>query len=268
MTKRVSLDVLTTSNNRGGATLANLLPIEGGDGLPANDAVDDAKDPQDDGGEQTKQVAETHHREAPRDVDQALHEAVVEESELGHHQGEVELTKDHDNTECNTDGREDKDGEAVVLVAQNSVGAEKAASVHVDPALIGGAALAVVAIIVTDAEVVSIDGQVLNSDDFVAIGGLLCLEASLQRLVFGIALLDKLGVLSGPLEADAVEGASPDIVGAQTLVLSESDSGLISDEPLNQLATEEAASVTRNADDAENSQHGTSDDARDHNNLS
>ena len=108
MTKRVSLDVLTTSNNRGGATLANLLPIEGGDGLPANDAVDDAKDPQDDGGEQTKQVAETHHREAPRDVDQALHEAVVEESELGHHQGDVELTKDHHNTECTVGSSEQK----------------------------------------------------------------------------------------------------------------------------------------------------------------
>jgi len=263
----VSLDVLTTSDNSGGTALANLLPVEGGDGPPAHDAVDNAEDPQDDGSEETKEVAETHHWEAPGDVDQTLDEAVVEEGELGHNQGDVQLTENHDDTESNADTREDEDGEAVVLVAEITVGAEKAAGVHVDPALIRGAAHAVDAIIVVDTEVVNINGEVLHGHELRASGSLLGPETSLEGLVLGIALHHKLGLLGGPLEADAVEGTSPDIVRAETLSIREGNSVSIPNEPPYHGAREKAISITRNADDAKNSEKGAGKNASDHNNL-
>jgi len=178
-----SLDVLATGNNGCGTTSTNLVPLESGDCLPSEDAVQDTNDPEVNGNEETEQVAHAHQQESDGEVDETLDKAVVEESELGGDQRHVKLTKNHHNTEGNCDCGKDEEREAEVLVAEDTVSVEGSADVHVDPALVRRAAIAVDAIVMAHAVVVGGDGEVVESDHLRASGGRLGPEAGLERLI-------------------------------------------------------------------------------------
>ena len=126
------------------------------------------------------------------------------------------------------DTSKDEDGKAVVLVTENTVGAEMVGSVHVVLALIGSAAHAVHTIGVVQAVVMGIDGHVFKRNDLITVGGLLSLPPSLQGQVLGIALHDINRVLSGPDELDELVRTSPEFVGAEALGISEADLTVVS----------------------------------------
>jgi len=261
------LDVLATSNNGCGTTLTNLVPLEGCKSPPAIDAVKDTNDPQHNGREETEQVGKTHAREAIGDVDETLHEAVVEESELGNDQRNVKLTKDHDNTESNADSCEGEDGETMVLVSENIVGTEEGGSVHVELALIGGRALAVNTIRMADAVVMCINGEVITRNVLRTSGGLLSPETSLEGKIFGITFLDKLCSLSSPLEPNDLVRTNPELVAAETLSVRESDLAVICYVPPHDGLSEKVIGISSDGHDTKNREQSTSNDASDHKHL-
>lgn len=119
---------------------------------------------------------------------------------------------------------ENKEGPAVVLVAEDVGRAEDGARVHVDAAvvLVLGAAVVLVA---RHAVVVRLDGQLLQAHRHAAVCQLLRADAVRERLVVGVGLEDAPRRLGRPLPADLLLRALPDVTVPQAACVAERDPG-------------------------------------------
>ena len=93
--KKGSSDVLAAGDDGGGATRADGVPVEGTHGAEAKDAVEHADHNHHERNKETKDVRHAKAEHADKDVDETLHEAVVEERELGRDGRHVQLAQNH-----------------------------------------------------------------------------------------------------------------------------------------------------------------------------
>ena len=117
---------------------------------------------------------------------------------------------------------ENKEGPAVVLVAEDVGRAEDRGRVHVDAAVVLVLRAAVV-LVARHAVVVRLDGQLLQTDCHAAVRQLLRADAVRERLVVGVGLENAPRRLGRPLPAELLVRALPDIAVVQAARVAERD---------------------------------------------
>jgi len=232
------LNVLATSDDGLGATSADLAPLEGSDRTPAVDAVEDADNPHDDGDEQAQDVRHAHDEEADGDVDEALHEAVVEEGELGGHKRHVQLAENHDHTKGDHQRGKNEEGPAHVLVAEEAVRVEDGALVHTDGEMEAGTRVAC-PVVGGHAEVVVGDGEIVKRKLLVTTSYIASSETTSQIMnVVGISLKYAGGTAGVPLESENLVRTSPEIGAGECLIITISHRANICGIPLEEGGSE------------------------------
>jgi len=264
-----TLDVLAAGNNGGGTTSANLVPLEGCQRPPAIDTVQDTDNPHEYCHKQAKQVGHAHHKEANSNVDDALHEAVVEEGELGGDQRHVELTEDHDDAKGNREAGDYEEGEAEVLVTQNTVGVEGCANIHFNLTTILRFRMARDTVVARHAIVVGHDRPVFKRDFRFASDKIFSAETRItERKVVAVCFNNANRVrIPFPFENEKLMLTSPSPSRAQALCVAEFDRMIISLVPPDELGREEIARIASNGHNAKDGKKNTCSDSCDKNNL-